>query len=73
MLILVFCKHLNNIIVERSSEMRKLTTKEMQNINGGTTWKCSTCGYKTTSSLKAAYHGGIFSWHFFNGGHWIVS
>lgn len=53
--------------------MRKLTTKEMQNINGGTTWKCSTCGYKTTSSLKAAYHGGTFSWHFFNGGHWIVS
>ena len=53
--------------------MRKLTEKEAKQINGGTTYTCSTCGYQTTSTLKAGLHGGIYPWHFWNGGHWIVT
>lgn len=53
--------------------MRILTTEEMQKINGGITYKCPTCGYKTKSLFKSSLHAGIFTWHFFtNGGRWIV-
>lgn len=51
--------------------MRKLTTEEMQNVSGGT-MRCSTCGYETDSILMAGWHGGIFPWHFWGGGHWEI-
>ncbi len=53
--------------------MRKLTYEEMLSINGGEyTVKCSTCGYTTSDTLKIGLHGGLYPWHFWNGGHWIV-
>lgn len=51
--------------------MRKLSVEEMKTINGGATMTCSTCGYVATNALLAGLHGGIYPWHFWNGGHWI--
>lgn len=53
------------------TKMRKLSVEEMKAINGGATMTCSTCGYVATNALLAGLHGGIYPWHFWNGGHWI--
>ena len=42
--------------------MRKLSNKEMKQVNGGT-YRCTYCGFTSDSLFRMALHFGIKSWH----------
>ena len=48
--------------------MQKLADADMKEINGGTTYKCTYCGFKSTNSLRMALHFGVKTWHYLLGG-----
>ena len=57
-------------IIEKGDtyKMKKLTSTEMKQINGGTTYKCTYCGFQSSSMMRMALHFGVKTWHALFGG-----
>lgn len=48
--------------------MEGLEINELAQVNGGTKYQCTYCGYKTTNMLKMSFHFGTKTWHYLLGG-----
>lgn len=48
--------------------MQKLASAEMKQINGGTTYRCTYCGFTSTNILRMGLHFGVKTWHYLSGG-----
>ena len=48
--------------------MKELCDMELFEVDGGKKYKCTYCGYTSSSTSKMALHFGIKTWHYLLGG-----
>lgn len=48
--------------------MKELCNMELFEVDGGKKYKCTYCGYTSSSTSKMALHFGIKTWHYLLGG-----